>query len=115
MTVAYITAYDSNDINQWSGLGYYMCKCLSDQHVEVILVNCDVPYSPWLKLKAKTIMTLSGKIYQRDRDHNYLKQVAAIAEQKLKNINYDLILSPGSLAITYINSTKPIVFWTDDT
>jgi glycosyltransferase involved in cell wall biosynthesis len=115
MTVAYITTYDSNDINQWSGLGYYMCKCLSDQNVEVILVNCDVPYSPWLKLKAKTILTLSGKIYQRDRDHGYLKQVAAIAEQKLKNINYDLILSPGSLAITYINSKKPIVFWTDAT
>jgi glycosyltransferase involved in cell wall biosynthesis len=115
MTVAYITTYDSNDINQWSGLGYYMCKCLSDQNIKVILINCDVPYSPWLKLKAKTIMELSGKIYQRDRDHSYLKKVAALAEEKLKNIDYDIILSPGSLAITYINSTKPIVFWTDAT
>lgn len=115
MKVAYVSPYNSNDINQFSGLGYYMYKCIADQGVEVILINSEVPLSKWLKLKAHLIKLMFGKRYQLDRDPGYLKKVAAKAEKQLNSLEYDLVLSPGSLPVTYLNTDKPIVFWTDST
>ena len=115
MKVAYLSINDAGDVKHWSGLVHYMYKCVADQQVQVSLVNCGVPYSRWLKLKAKLIRLVSGKSYQLDRDHSYMKQVAANAERQLKTLQYDVVFAPGSLPITYLNTDKPMVFWTDAT
>jgi glycosyltransferase involved in cell wall biosynthesis len=115
MRIAYVSTYNSLDIDQWSGLGYYMCKSLSDQGLSVLLINCSVPFSSWVKFKARVIQSIFGKTYQVDRDPAHLKRIAAIAEEKLSRENYDLVLSPGSLPISYLKVTKPVVFWTDAT
>lgn len=116
MRVAYLTINDARDVRHWSGLVHYMYKCVADQGVEVSLVNCGVPYSRWLKWKAKLIKLLTfGKTYQLDRDPGYAKQVAANAEEQLKSLQYDVIFSPGSLPFTYLHTNKPMVFWTDAT
>lgn len=115
MKVAYVSPYNSNDINQFSGLGYYMYKCIADQGVEIILINSEVPISKWLKLKAYLIKRLFGKRYQMARDPAHLKKIAAKAEKQLLTMDYDIVLSPGSLPVTYLETNKPIVFWTDST
>lgn len=116
MKVAYLSINDARDVKHWSGLVHYMYKCVADQGVQVSLVNCGVPYSKWLKLKAKLIKLFTGgKTYQLDRDPGYAKQVAANAEAQLKKIQYDVIFSPGSLPFIYLHTDKPMVFWTDAT
>ena len=116
LRVAYLTINDARDVKHWSGLVHYMYKCVADQGVQVSLVNCGVPYSKWLKLKAKLIKLITGgKTYQLDRDPGYAKQVAANAEEQLKTLQYDVIFSPGSLPFIYLNTNKPMVFWTDAT
>ncbi|MEO6915501.1 MAG: glycosyltransferase family 4 protein [Chitinophagaceae bacterium] len=115
MRIAYVSTYNSLDIDQWSGLGYYMCKSLSDQGINVVLINCSVPFSKWIKLKARIIKSLFGRVYQVDRDPAHLKRIAALAKRKLADEDYDLVLSPGSLPISFLQVTKPIIFWTDAT
>lgn len=115
MKVAYVSTYNSQDIDQWSGLGYCMCKSLTDQGLSVILINCSVPVSSWIRFKAKVIKSVFGKTYQVDRDPGHLKRIAAFAKEKLAREDYDLILSPGSLPISYLDVSKPIIFWTDAT
>jgi glycosyltransferase involved in cell wall biosynthesis len=115
MRIAYVSTYNSQDIDQWSGLGYHMCKSLSDQGLSIVLINCSVPVSSWIKFKARLIRSISGKTYQVDRDPGHLKRIAEIAKQKLAKEEYDLVLSPGSLAVSYLKVSKPIIFWTDAT
>src|SRR5262245_61413055 len=35
MKVLYVTTYDSSDVNQWSGLGYYIRKAIEAQGFDV--------------------------------------------------------------------------------
>lgn len=114
--VAYLSINDATDVKHWSGLVHYMYKCVADQGVEVSLVNCGVPYGKWLKLKAKLVKLLTGgKTYQPDRDPGYARRVAASAGEQLKKIEYDVIFSPGSLPLVFLQTGKPMVFWTDAT
>lgn len=115
MKVAYVSAYNSNDINNWSGLGYYMYKCIADQGVEVILINSEVRPGKWLRIRANFTRLFFGKRYEIARNPGFLKKMAAKACQQLKEIKFDLVLSPGSLPVAYLNTDKPIVFWTDAT
>ncbi|MBE7170900.1 MAG: glycosyltransferase family 4 protein [Williamsia sp.] len=116
MKVAYLSINDAKEVKHWSGLVHYMYKCVADQGVQVSLVNCGVPYSKWLKLKAKLIKLITGgKTYQLDRDPTYAKQVAANAEEQLKALQYDVVFAPGSLPFIYLQTNKPMVFWTDAT
>ena len=115
MKVAYVSAYNSSDVSNWSGTGYYMYKCIADQGVEVILINSEIRPTWWLKLKASLVKLLFGKRYIIQRDPGYLTGLAAKAEKQLKNVDFDVVLSPGSLAVSYLKITQPVVFWTDAT
>ncbi len=115
MKVAYVSAYNSNDINNWSGLGYYMYKCIADQGVEVILINSEVQPGKWLRIRASLTRLFFRKRYEIARNPAFLKKMAAKACQQLREIKYDLVLSPGSLPVAYLEIEKPIVFWTDAT
>ena len=116
MKVVYLSINDARDVKHWSGLVHYMYKCVADQGVQVSLVNCRVPYGIWLKLKGKLIKLFTGgESYMLNRDPGYAKRVAANAEAQLKKLQYDVIFSPGSLPFVYLQTDKPMVFWTDAT
>ncbi len=120
MKIAYVTTYDARDIKNWSGIGYYMARSLENQSMILEYIgSLTEKYS--LPLKAKQYLSnyLSNKLltkrYLRDRDPliltNYAQQVAT----KLSKINSDLVFSPGSIPIAYLECNQPIVFWTDCT
>ncbi len=115
-TIAYVTIYDSSDINAWSGTGYNMSKMLEDAGYNVVRVGSlktKVPF--YLKLKQKIYSKLFSKKYSNERVPAVLKSYAKEVEEALALIDYDVIFSPGSLPVTYIDEKKPIVFWTDAT
>lgn len=115
MKIAYLTPYNSDDVTKWSGLGFYIRKCLQRQGMEIVPVNCQVQYDTWTKLKARFIRLFFGKSYQLERSSSYLKSLANKAESELAKIEYDIVFSPGSLPLVYLRVSKPIVFWADAT
>jgi hypothetical protein len=46
MKIAYVTTYDSKNIRNWSGLGYYIGKTLKEQFNDITCVaNLQEPYT----------------------------------------------------------------------
>lgn len=116
LRIAYISTYDSENVNNWSGSGYYISKT-----VEKYLG--DVDYIGNLKSK-RFIENVFKKMYNRvlynkgfliERTTLVGKYYAAQVEYKLKNKKYDLIISPGTIPISYLKVDVPIIFWTDAT
>lgn len=111
MKIAYVTTYDARDIKNWSGIGYYMARSLENQSMILEYIgSLTEKYSLPLKAKQYLSNKLLTKRYLRDRDPliltNYAQQVAT----KLSKLNSDLVFSPGSIPIAYLECNQPIVF-----
>jgi glycosyltransferase involved in cell wall biosynthesis len=115
MRVAFLTNYNSEDIKNWSGLGYYMAKSLELQGVELIRINCFVRFSALQRIKRRLIRLCWRKIQQPERSPAYLKKMAGKVTAQLAGRQYDLIFAAGSLPVSFLQSDKPIVFFTDAT
>lgn len=115
MRIAFLTNYDSGDIANWSGLGYYMAKSLEQQGVDLVRIDCSVKFSLAQLIRRKLIKLCWRKIQQPERDIPYLRRMADKASRQLAGRQYDLIFSAGSLPVSFLQSDKPIVFYTDAT
>jgi glycosyltransferase involved in cell wall biosynthesis len=115
MKVAYVTAYNSGDIRNWSGTGYFIAESLKRQGVELIRINCFTRFPIFQRIKRKLIKVLANRLLLIERETSYLKKIAQKAKHELSCVNYDIIFCPGSLPATYLDSDKPIVIFTDAT
>jgi glycosyltransferase involved in cell wall biosynthesis len=113
MRVAFLTNYDSTNVKNWSGLGYYMAKSLERQGIELVRVNCSVKFTLAQLIKRRLIKLCWGKIQQPERETTYLRRMADKASRQLAGRQYDLIFAAGSLPVSFLRSDKPIVFYTD--
>lgn len=115
MRIAFLTNYDSENIRNWSGIGYYMAKSLELQGVELIRINCFVKFTAFQRLKRKAVKLWWHKIFQPERSQAYLKKMAGKVTRQLAGEEYDLIFAAGSLPVSFLQTNKPIVFFTDAT
>lgn len=114
MIIAYVTTYDAKDIENWSGLGYHIAKALEDE-------NNDIIYIGGLKTKCPKFISIKEKIYRRvfglkylyDREPCVLRNYARQINNLLKTMEVDIVFSPGTIPIAYLDCEIPIVFWTD--
>lgn len=114
MKIAYITTYDSSNVHNWSGLGFYIRKSLEISGFQVQAVGgLTEKYTNLYKLKRIFYARLLRKRYLKDREPNILKYYAAQVEKSLVSMDYDVIFCPGTLPITYLRTEKPIVIWLD--
>ena len=114
MNIAYVTTYDSSDVHQWSGIGYFMREALRKSGFQISTVgNLKSDYSLLLKLKKLGYLTLLRKRFLWEREPEVLKSFSAQVEKALSKINYDIVLCPGTSPITYLKIDKPIVVWLD--
>jgi glycosyltransferase involved in cell wall biosynthesis len=120
MKIAYVTTYDAKDIKKWSGVGYHIARALENQSLLLEYIgSLKEKYS--LPLKAKQYLSnyfskkLPIKRYLRDRDTLIVKNYAHQVSSKLSKINPDLVFSPGTIPIAYLECNQPIAFWTDCT
>ena len=115
MKIAYVTTYNSSDIHSWSGTGYYMFKTLEQTGYEIEQVILGkAKYDFLFKIKG-LLYRFTSKKYLKDRDPKYLSSYAKDLEDKLSKLDYDIIFSPSSIPLAYLNSEKPMIFWTDAT
>jgi glycosyltransferase involved in cell wall biosynthesis len=114
MKVAYITTYDAHDRSRWSGLGYYVAKALSDQCHTIEFVGPLTRSRPWT-VWAKKLMYdgIRKQRYLADRELRVVKGYAQQAAKQLSRLDVDVVFSPGTLPVAYLESEHPIVLWTD--
>jgi glycosyltransferase involved in cell wall biosynthesis len=114
--IAYVTTYDSNDIENWSGSGYFISKTLEKQCGELVRIGPLHQYSDRpLRIKHAFYRYILRRGYFLDRTAKVLKSYADEVARRLNGANVDLVFSPGTLPICYLKTTLPIVFWTDAT
>jgi glycosyltransferase involved in cell wall biosynthesis len=116
MKIAYVTIADPADIRAWSGINHYILRALSNQPgVEVIPVGpLKTPRVMVSKLKTLRARLLPSRgRYLWTRDPGLLRTYARKVSRKLRDVRCDLIFSPGTEPIAYLETEKPIVCWTD--
>lgn len=112
MKISFVTTYNALDVHNWSGVGYYLSKTLADQ-------NNEIEYAGDLDMKSRKILKVKelfykafGYRYKRDRELSVARHYAAQAAKKISDSS-DIILSPGTVPIAYLETNKPKVFYTD--
>jgi glycosyltransferase involved in cell wall biosynthesis len=114
--VAYVTTWDARDVHQWSGTGLSILRSL---HADDIAIECidRLEERHSLALKAKQLLRrgVFRETYLRGRSpvvtRGYADQIAV----RLRHAAADIVFSPGTIPIAYLDCDKPIVFWTDAT
>jgi glycosyltransferase involved in cell wall biosynthesis len=115
LRAAYVTTYDPGDVRAWSGLGYYIRRCLG---LAGVLTN-DVgplarrnhPLAQFWKLEAR----LGGRTYAIDRDPLVARAYSLDLARRLESLSSDLVFSPGTIPIAYLPPGLPLAFWADAT
>lgn len=112
--IAYVTTYDEGDLHAWSGVVHTMAKCLVSAGFELEMVG--LRERATLRTKAmKLAWRMAGARLLRDREPLVTKGFAAEAVRRLESVGHDIVFSPGTVAIGHLETSKPIVYWTDST
>ncbi len=116
LKIAYVALQDASDKNSWSGTVYYIAKTLENHVGAVELID---------NLKEKRVIShflkrgynrvLYKKAYYPERSEVMARYYAMQVEKRIRNSDYNLILSPGVIPIAFLNTTIPIVVWSDAT
>jgi len=118
MKIAYLTDYDSSDINCWSGLGFYIRESLAKSGASVLpLGPLRQRYDAWTRAKKLAYASLFKKNYIRNLDslvvNSYVSQANKLIQ---KNINaIDIVFSTSSILLAELETEKPMAFWSDAT
>jgi glycosyltransferase involved in cell wall biosynthesis len=112
MHVAYVTEYDARDARQWSGLGRSIARTLE-------LAGCELTYVTVrpTPLAARMHARLRTK-FRRRRLAEREPQLARLRARQITEAvgdSADVIFSPGTLSIALLETSTPVVFWTDAT
>ncbi len=115
MRAAYVSTYDSSDVRAWSGLGYYISRCLELGGITVErigpLARRKHPLARARQLEAK----LQRRGYPLDRDPQVTRAYAAEVERRLGSVQCDILFSPGTIPIAHLRKGPPLAFWTGAT
>lgn len=116
MRIAYVTTYDARDARSWSGTGFHIARSLERLGCRIEYVGPlrkrKSPLNVWRHLMARHV---SGLNDLPGRDPGVLQHYAEQVAQRLRRQEVDAVLSPGSLPIAHLRTTKPVVMWSDAT
>jgi glycosyltransferase involved in cell wall biosynthesis len=116
MKIGYVTQYNASNILEWSGTGFNIARSLKNQDFTVEYIgDLKEKYFQFFKGKLYFYRYILKKRYLLDREPVLLKNYARQIEKKLAQVKPDLIFSPGTVPIAYLESDRPIAFWTDAT
>jgi glycosyltransferase involved in cell wall biosynthesis len=113
--IAYVTSYDADDVRNWSGLGFFIRKALTDAGLAVETMRPRLPFSPRLTAKRAFSGRGRGQGFLWSRDPALLRRQADDIRRQLAASDVDVVFSPGTLPIAYLDEARPIAFWADAT
>jgi len=116
LRIAYVTTYDARDVHAWSGTGNAIAECLIHAGFGLDFVGLREREPTRLLTKAaKLAYMVAGTKLMRDREPLVSRGYAAQADRRLRSVDHDIVFSPGTVPISHLATSKPIVFWTDAT
>ena len=115
MKIAYVTTFDSSHPDAWSGAGYRIPLALSEAGAEVVRVDNLRRHASLPALARLAASRLADRPYHLDREPSILRHYARQIEQRLEGLDVDILLSPGSIPLTFVQTSRPKVLWTDST
>jgi hypothetical protein len=110
--ILFLTRLDPKNIKSWSGLNYYMLQMLK-KDFEVITAGPLSNRFRYILLFKKLFFHLMGVKFDIDRSRLVAIDFARQINKKIKNIDYDLVLTSDTYLVTFFNTKKPIYIWTD--
>jgi glycosyltransferase involved in cell wall biosynthesis len=114
MKINYITKFNSANIHSLSGMNFYIAKALKDQGIEIAYADNLHDSQKYFFYLKKLLYKSLGKHYLIDRALVIVKDYARQVSLKM-NPHADIIFSPSTLPIAYLETKKPKVFYTDAT
>ncbi|MEM5383452.1 glycosyltransferase family 4 protein [Paraburkholderia phymatum] len=113
MKIAYVTPYDAHDPNAWSGAGYQIPRALASAGAEIVNIGSlrKAPDAP--ALVRALWARLGGNLHQLEREPSVVRSYSEQASRRLRELDVDLVLSPGAIAVTYLKTQVPKIIWTD--
>ena len=113
--LAYVAVSKPEDRRSWSGINYFMAQSLRREVGELTWIGpLKRRLEPWFRAK-QALSRLRGYRRLINREPPILKGFARQAAARINQADIDLVFSPSSLPIAYLESSKPIFFWTDAT
>ena len=113
MHITYVTTYDAHDVHKWSGLGKYIACALESADLDLHYVNVgEIP------LVARAAGKISAKTIRRridpEREPYFAKRWARSVSRAVGS-HTDVVFSPSTLPLAYLDTNIPRAFWTDAT
>jgi glycosyltransferase involved in cell wall biosynthesis len=117
LRLAYVTLYDPNDPEQWSGIGHAILQSLRQQQLQVTAIGPLRCRLGPLKRIAESVHAVASRGYyefQRERivGWDYARQISA----KMVRDEFDVVLSAGApIAVSWLSCSQPIAIWSGAT
>ncbi len=115
MKVAFVSTFDSENILSWSGLGFFISKTLENAGIDLYYIgNLKIKTDLSYKVRFRVHKKFLKKELPLNREKYTLKK---FSEEVKDNIQpgTDLILSLGSLPVSFLTSSIPVIIYTDCT
>ncbi len=120
MKLAFVSTQDPYDVHPWSGLPYHMRVQFEAQGVQCHWIKAGRDLRIQLvekrfRIRDRLARRLGGSSTDFMRKPAIQKAHAANVSKQIKTLNPDIVFSPSSIPIAYIECRQPIAFWTDAT
>jgi glycosyltransferase involved in cell wall biosynthesis len=116
MKIAYVTTYDARSADGFSGTGHFMARSLESAGLSVDLIGPLEPRRPLLVNAKRAWYRLVTKTYfEWTRDPTMARRYASDVARRLTGGGYDVVFSPGTVPVAYLEDAPPIVTWADAT
>ena len=112
--IVFITNSNITDMFSWSITSRTLPLCLEKQGYKIeIIDDLFTKNSFFDKVNNKISKHIYKKNFQFERQPYVIRNYAKQINERLKKIDCDLIFSLGTLPVAFLDTKKPIVFWTD--
>jgi glycosyltransferase involved in cell wall biosynthesis len=115
LRVSYVTTYDPCDVRAWSGIGHAMAVAVREAGADVQLVGpLRTPLTAGRVVAAVANRIGARAVFQRDREASVARSYARQTARRV-GAGCDVVFSPGTIPIAFLDQATPVAFWTDAT
>ena len=116
MRIAYVTKHPTSNVEAWSGLNHHIRTALIGAGCEIRIID-NLSESPSVMSAVKRLYyeNIALKSFSDEREPFVLRSYATQVQHALATIDCDVVFSPGTLPLAYLQTDTPMVFWTDST
>jgi len=114
MKLAFVTIFDANDPDGWSGLDFHMRQALESTGVQIeVIDNLRHGRSIPRRLRKLWARQIENRSSLHFWDVDTAKGYANHVEKRLRGLAVDAVISASPIPIAYLRTTLPKILWTD--